>query len=377
VSGTAKPYTTRVLIRRPADPNKFSGTVQIEPLGDRSERAVNWEWTWPYLVAHGDVWAGVTVSQDDAANMLRKFDPARYADVAIPDGTMRGDMLAQAAWLLRSPDGPLAKLHFDDRAAIVAGLFQVDLSGWGATGCSVRDFIEAGNPARARTPEGRPVINGYLVGACPGPEPLHPPADAAVIQLASESAYRSPQTAAARQADIDLPRGRYRWYDVAGAGDWSYLDQPQFSIAFFQMGWTSKGPTCAAASDRLPGMRYFARAILADLDRWQRVGGHSPAGAVFDLDGDRRIKRDDNGDALGGVRAFWVDVPRSAIAAKTNDGCDGYVSEKQFPREQSEKLYKDQADYVNKLTDNLIKLVNGNYLLAADADAVIARAKSQ
>ena len=380
------PYTTRIMVRRPADPNRFSGTIQIEPLRDGAERATNWEWTWPYLLENGDVWVGFTASRTDAETMLKKFDSLRYGGIEIRDDGLRSDMMTQIAWLLRSPDGLLAKLHFDDKAAIVPGLFRVYASGWGPTGCVLRDFIEAGPAAQARTPEGRPVINAYLIGTCPGSAPLHAPADAAVIQVESESEYGSglmaTATAAARQPDLNLPRGRYRWYDVAGGGDWGYSDLPQFSIAAYQMGRTSSlPPDCAKPAE--PGLRYFARAILYDLDRWLRVGGHPPPGAVFELDSAHRIKRDGNGVALGGVGGSWVDAPVTSVDAPAQvdiDGardCAAVEAQEAFPPDTLAALYKDHEDYVKKVTDDVIRLVNSRYLLPRDGDALIADAKAK
>jgi hypothetical protein len=392
VSGTAGArYTTRILVRRPVDPNRFSGTVQIEPLRDRSERAANWEWTWPYLLENGDVWVGFTASKNDAETMLKEFDASRYAAIVIPEDGARLDIMTQIAWVMRSPDGLLAGLHFDDKAAIVPGLFRVYASGWGPTGCMLRDFMQTGQSPRARTPEGRPVINAYLIGTCPAAAPLEAPADAAVIQVVSESEYGSAAlaaaTAAARQPDLDLPKGRYRWYDVAGAGDWSTSDLPQFSIAAYQMGQISAlRADCGAAARSEPGLRYFARAILYDLDRWLRVGGHPPPGAMFELDAGHRVKRDGNGIALGGVRADWVDVPVSSVTAAGDDppididgvkSCGALGVVKAFPPDKLTALYKDHADYVNKVTDDVIKLVNGRYLLPRDGDAFIAEAKAQ
>ncbi|HEX4506529.1 MAG TPA: alpha/beta hydrolase domain-containing protein [Alphaproteobacteria bacterium] len=352
------PYTTRILVRRPADPNNFGGTVQIEPLSGGSERGFAWDWAWPYMVADKDVWVGITVSQDDAAGMLRKFDAQRYAGVKIPSAAGWEDILVQVAWAMRAPDGLLAKLHFDDKAATVPGLFKIYASGWGDTGCLLRDFVDGGRAGRSRTPAGRPVIDAYILGECPGAAPIHAPADIAILQIASESAYRTPEqaaaTAAARQPDIDLPKGRYRWYDVAGA-----------VIA-----------PCPAPAGHAPGMQYFLRALLADLDQWLRVGGHAPAGAVLELDADHRIKRDENGNALGGVRSYWVDVPTATVGARDSDGRCG-ESVVPFDKAQTARLYKDRADYVTKLTDDLIKLVNGNYMRAADSDQVISEATFQ
>ena len=57
------PYTTRILVRHPADPAKFSGAVVVEIMN----AARQWDWSmmwgylWPQIVEHGDAWVGVTM----------------------------------------------------------------------------------------------------------------------------------------------------------------------------------------------------------------------------------------------------------------------------------------------------------------------------
>ena len=54
------PYTTRILVRHPSDPAKFSGSVDVEI----TNSARQWDWSmmwgylWPQIVDHGDAWVG-------------------------------------------------------------------------------------------------------------------------------------------------------------------------------------------------------------------------------------------------------------------------------------------------------------------------------
>src|SRR5688500_7942527 len=56
------PYTTRILVRAPADKSKFSGTVHIEAFHNQGEIAPIWSMSHRHMVSSGDVWVGVTVS---------------------------------------------------------------------------------------------------------------------------------------------------------------------------------------------------------------------------------------------------------------------------------------------------------------------------
>ena len=70
------PYTTRVLIRRPADGKKFSGNVVVELLNASNLFDLNIAWglSGKHFVDKGDAWVGITSKPVTAAS-LKKFDP--------------------------------------------------------------------------------------------------------------------------------------------------------------------------------------------------------------------------------------------------------------------------------------------------------------
>ena len=74
------PYTTRILVRRPA--TGFSGTVVVELLfpARRFDWSMMWGFSRDYIVEHKDAWVGITLPS--AAEGLKKFNPTRYADVS-------------------------------------------------------------------------------------------------------------------------------------------------------------------------------------------------------------------------------------------------------------------------------------------------------
>src|SRR5271157_1536863 len=62
VKTAGAPYTTRILVRRPADAAKFSGDVIVENL--ENTRAYDWNFIWAYsadyFMEHGGAWVGIT-----------------------------------------------------------------------------------------------------------------------------------------------------------------------------------------------------------------------------------------------------------------------------------------------------------------------------
>ena len=63
-----------------------------------------------------------------------------------------------------------------------------------------------------------------------------------------------------------------------------------------------------------------------------RSGRWAPAGKRFDLAEDGKPKRDEIGNAQGGVRMSWVDVPLAGFGAGAGDGaCRFYQTETALP----------------------------------------------
>jgi hypothetical protein len=56
------PYITRILVRRPADPARFNGTVVIEPFSWFGERGAGWILTRDYLLREGYAYVGYTLN---------------------------------------------------------------------------------------------------------------------------------------------------------------------------------------------------------------------------------------------------------------------------------------------------------------------------
>src|SRR6266511_1534326 len=58
--GVGLPYTTRFLVRRPAEPARASGTAFLDPLHMIGEMPASWS-AGQWMMANGHTWVGVTV----------------------------------------------------------------------------------------------------------------------------------------------------------------------------------------------------------------------------------------------------------------------------------------------------------------------------
>src|SRR5215469_8956014 len=95
------PFTTRILLRRPADPTAFSGAVYLEPNHADFDRSLTWSATAPWLVRAGHAHVGVT-QEPTAVPDLARWDPARYAALSIPRPGQRWEITGLIAALVKS-----------------------------------------------------------------------------------------------------------------------------------------------------------------------------------------------------------------------------------------------------------------------------------
>ena len=108
------PYTTRILVIRPASASRFSGNVVLEPFF--AARRFDWGMLWGYsnesLMEHGDAWVGVTPPADIPG--LKKFNPTRYAALSANNP----DMTAPCAGAGANGPSPIEDgLRWDGRRA--------------------------------------------------------------------------------------------------------------------------------------------------------------------------------------------------------------------------------------------------------------------
>ena len=83
IKSAGAPYTTRILVRRPMDPRRFSGNVVMELLNpsDKFDADLVWKLAHEYLIANGDVYVGIT-SKPIAAEFLKRYAPDRYESLS-------------------------------------------------------------------------------------------------------------------------------------------------------------------------------------------------------------------------------------------------------------------------------------------------------
>jgi hypothetical protein len=417
------PYTTRMLVKRPRDPRRFSGTVVIEPFNPSGgfDIAAVWDRSWPYFVRNGDVFVGWTSRYGTIAT-LKHFSPTRYAPLtwgvnsAVDDG-ITFDIAAQVGALFKA-NGPASPAH----DLKVKRVFEAGFSQDGSFTFTQADVFNA----LERMPGGGPVYDGYVpggtigpsnidfgltpAGALPAGDPRHQmqPRDVPVIQTNTETEEAladlfGPNGFGYRRPDSNAPGDRYRLWEVPGASHVSNdLDSSAITLqrslaelegipvsALAPVGCTHmqfvNGPSVGVPGVADPNTYPFsnvANAAFADLTRWADDGVPPPHAPRIEVSSTGAIVRDGFSNALGGLRTPFVDVPTATytptdtVAHTTafSGFCILYGYNTPFSHTTLESLYRNHGQYVALVAQESNRLVREGFWLRPDAQKVIRQA---
>ena len=196
------PYTTRILVRRPAKASGFSGNVVVEMLNpsNRFDLNIGWAMAHHQMIRNGDAWVGVTDKPIDVLT-LKKFDPARYGSLSFANPLALDDPRNCLNPVTPSTADPLADHrgraglgHLQpgrraaaqpDRAnpvayggghatgaagthAARAKVKHVYGFGYSQTGGYLYDYINAIHPLDVARNGGHPIYDGYIVAVAGG-----------------------------------------------------------------------------------------------------------------------------------------------------------------------------------------------------------------
>ncbi len=372
----AVPYTTRILVYRPADPARFSGNVVFEvthPEG--GGRLIVWRVLSGFFISHGDGY--VVVQHPLTFGSMRDSEPARYGALRAADPTQLWGMLAQIGALVRGAgaQSPLAGLR----------IRHVFLTGYSYTGVVASTFANYHHDG-ARLQDGTPIFDGYA----PFANSMYVrPLDVPVIRVNTQSDFNSFGGTRNRGVDSDAPDGRYRLYEVTGASHVNASptirpeataprryprEQPGDLPQFSERSCWKKFPR-GAQPDTLPLNDVLAQVFL-DLYRWVDSGVPPPRAPWIETTADGQAKLDSHGNALGGLRLPELTVPAATYGAGSG-ACFLFGYELPFGPAQMRKLYRTRAAYIDALTRAARTDAAEGYISAAAARRIIGSARAQ
>lgn len=396
-------FVTRIVVRRPADPARFSGTAVVEwnNVSGGIDASPDWTLLHRQIIRRGDAWVGVTAQKAgvDGGGLvegmhLKAAFPDRYGDLVHPGDAFSYDIFTQAAAALRGPDPLLGPLSASRLIAIGESQSAMHLVTYiNAVDPLVRlfdGFLVHGRGASGAALDGtafasarRDLSAGLREVAA---ERIRDDARVPVLVLQSETDVGL--LGGGRCAQPDGPRLRLweiagaahadTYLLVAGAQDDGSLSSERLAELMAPTSQLAIGPT-EKPINAAPQQHYVGHAALEALDSWVR-GGPPPATADrLDMrpDGQGCVV-DADGLATGGVRTPWTDAPTAIHSGfGQSGGVFGVLFGTTAPLAPGrlEALYPSgKPDYLDRFQAGLERATDAGFLLADDHAEILGLA---
>ncbi|CAN5259426.1 alpha/beta hydrolase domain-containing protein [soil metagenome] len=397
-------YATRMVVVRPERPAAFNGTVVVEWLNVSAgaDTAPEWGYTHRELIRGGYGWVGVSVQKAGieggglmafpGMEPLRKADPERYAPLKHPGDPFGYDIFTQAARALRAE--PARLLGVPAVTTLIA-------AGESQSAGRLTTYINAIAPIDQ-------AFDGYLVhsrfGGAPSLgkssmvaslltalKPVHIRTDtkAPVLNFITETDLMMKRFGylPARQPDHD----RLRTWEVAGT---AHADTYVMGASPIDSGTASAadmakalaptrdllGLTLPGEINAAPQHHYVMMAALSALNRWITTGAAPPSGPRLTVDYAKPVKLalDQVGNAAGGIRTPWMDVPTCKLSGlATASSRMGALFGSTGPLDAGElaRLYPGgRGDYLARFQAALTSAIDAGFILPTDRNEIQALA---
>ena len=371
------PYRTRMIVRRPANPADFNGTVIAEWQNVTAgfDLEANWFGDPEYLLDNGYAYVAVS-AQRVGVNFLRGWDADRYGDLdvsardsggaeTITNDALSYDIYAAAIKALLDggngddPLGPLAKPD-----TVIA-------SGESQSGGRLSAYYNKVQPVYD-------VVDAFLITVSTGA--LRHDTATPAIRVLSETENRTPRT------EADAPN--YRQWEVAGG---SHL--PRMAFDNFQAPIERDlGLTLSASCVDYPLSRvqwpFVVNSAYEHLVDWANGGPApptAPRGEYQDTPADpnNQLVRDELGIAQGAIR-----MPEMSLPVQVNTGinaadpaggglfsafCFLLGSNTDLPEQELSSRYDNWATYIDQVQTAADDLADQGFILDQDVPRLMAQ----
>ena len=393
-TGETAAYKTRILVYRPTNPKKFSGTVVVEWLNVSGgvDAAPDWVQGHVELLRDGVAWVGVSaqiVGVEGGPTLLglmsqplKVVNPARYGSLHHPGDSFSYDIFSQAGQAIRTPSGPNPLGTLKAKRVIAIGESQ--------SASRMVNYVNAIHPVAH-------IYDGFLIHSRGS--------FGAALSQAPQQAIIPPGSTAIR-ADVDVPvstvetetdltllgyfRARqddarhFRLWEVAGT---AHYDTYGLGVGTTDVGTSPDIAAVVIMTDAAGGMihcntpvnsgplHYVLNAALNKLIRWVRTGKAPKSAPRLDVSAGPpiTIQRDQHGDALGGIRTPWVDVPIATFTGQQSGGsilCLIFGTTTLFDAPTLAALYPTHKAFTSAYDKALKRAVKKGWILEPDAKLI-------
>lgn len=389
-TGDEGPFTTRIVVRRPAEAADASGIVLMEWLNVSGGLDANPDFAYlsTEILRAGHTWIGVSaqhigveggptaVSLPGTEALTGKglvgFDEDRYGELTHPGDAFAYDLFTQIGRAVRA-EAPtlLGDIEIDALLAIGESQSAYALTTY-ADGIQPLTGQFDGFLVHSRGGAGLPLVppNGSLQADIAGsiasdPVRIRTDLDVPVLMFQAESDVEGILGfLGARQDDTD----RIRTWEVAGT---SHVDR-------YMLGPIADIAGCEPDVNSGPHS-LTARAALRSFVDWVVDGTEPPAGEPLDIDDSGVARRDDLGIALGGIRTPLVDVPVDSLRGDPAEGASIFcmLAGRTIPLDADvlRDRYPDVDTYLRQFEDAADAVIEAGFVLPEDRDELLGEAQ--
>jgi hypothetical protein len=406
------PFRTRIIVRKPSDPGRFSGVVLVEwhNVSAGIDAAPDWGFFHRAATAAGHAFVGVSAQKAgiDGGGItegihLKVLDPARYESLDHPGDAWSFDIFTQVGRLLRLPEGesPLQGLtaqrliaagESQSAACLVTYINAIDahsqmFDGYFVHGRPAAGLTLDGVFIRSARPEGGGVPRIPEDVLSKG-ERIRDDVRVPVLVLQSETDVILLGGQKARQPDSE----RVRLWEMAGAAhadtytvsagrhDDGSLTGERFAELLRPTTNLLIGQTDTPVNSG-PQQHYVAQAALDHLVRWVLEGVAPPSAPRLELDDTGAdFHKDGRGNVLGGIRTPWVDAPVAVLSGLGQAG-DSFAflfgQTRPFDEATLAELYPGgKAEYLQRFEDSLDAAIEAGFVRDEDRAEILSIAAS-
>ncbi|GAA2611965.1 hypothetical protein GCM10010411_53270 [Actinomadura fulvescens] len=330
-----------------------------------SDLATDFSYTFEELARRGYAYVGVDAQSAGITaptTGLRAWNPARYGGLAHPGDEYSYDIFAQAGRTVREHPGLLGGRRVSSVLA----------SGHSQSAMRLVTYLNTLSKADD-------VFDGYLVhsrgsfsapiGGQRPPVPAYIRADlgAPVLNVQHEGDVAGPLNShVARQPDS----ARFRLWEVAGGAH-----DDAYSLEFDGRIPRSYAP-CTTPPNR--GDSYqTVNAALSHLNSWAAGRTVPPRAPRLEINAaGTDVVRDSRGNAVGGIRLPFIEVPTASYNGLGNRECGGWYHGSSVPFDQAtlDALYPSHGRYVAQVVHAAARATKQGFLLPADARITVREA---
>jgi hypothetical protein len=385
-SGTTAAYKTRILVYRPIDRRKFSGTVFVEWFNVTGgvDAAPDWTQSHVEVIRRGHAWVGVSaqfVGVEGGGGILpvidlglKKVSPARYGSLHHPGDSFSYDIFSQAGVAARQTAGTHLLGDLKVRKVIAVGESQ--------SASRLVTYVDGIHPITH-------VYDGYLIHSrgtfsadlsqepqpaigVPGTAAIRADIDVPVLTLETETDLTFLGYFSARQDDAR----HFRLWEVAGT---SHYDTYGLIAGLTDVGTSPDIVALVLSSSAVPGLiecnslinsgpqHFVVMAALNALNRWVRRGKAPKSAPRLELSAGT-IQVDENGNARGGIRTPQVDVPIASFTGEQAGTilCRLFGTTTPFDAAKLSTLYPTHKAFVSKYKKAVRRAVRRRWILGPD-----------